>query len=477
MGEEKKEKEMTEKELLREMIDREKIIISSILFDANAKQYALSRPIRDDFFTNSQLRKMIQAFNALADVGIEPTENLIIDQLLIGKKNKNIEEDEVLKEKRLEFLLKFKRLKETVPQEGPEAIEAHLDVLKKNYLLKQYEQIAEKIKQEVKNKRVDILSDDVEKLKHYIENAFFELEHGKLDDEVKSMTLIEGVQYNIQKMKEALHQKENAETVTTGYPELDESFNGGYLKGTYNIIAGRPAMGKTVVMLNHAVEAAKAGAKVLFISIEMNLLQCFQRILSKISSVAGQKIQQPKFMSPKDWEQVRIAAKDVEEFYGENFWIDEVTELTPALLERKIKQYVKQNEIDIVFVDYAQIMLTNDGNEPKEQSDFAQISGALRRVSKAQNVAVVVGSQLSRGIESRPDKRPIMSDIRNSGAFEQDAARIMGLYRDEVYNKESDKPNILEMVILKDRFGKGDNKSIEFNYDLECQSIFSKSGS
>jgi replicative DNA helicase len=231
-------------------------------------------------------------------------------------------------------------------------------------------------------------------------------------------------------------------------------------------------MGKTVWMLNSAIETAKTGSKVLFISIEMNLYQCFQRILSKVSNVSAQKIQQPKQMTPKEWKMIEEAGNEISDIYEEKFWIEEVTELTPPQLERKIKHYKKVHDIDIVYVDYAQIMLTKEGNEPKDQADFAQISGALRRVAKAQNVAVVVGSQLSRDVEKRPDKRPVMADIRNSGAFEQDAAQVVGLYRDAVYNPETEKPNVLEFIVLKNRFGKG-SVTIEFNYDLDKQAIFS----
>jgi replicative DNA helicase len=118
-------------------------------------------------------------------------------------------------------------------------------------------------------------------------------------------------------------------------------------------------------------------------------------------------------------------------------------------------------------------MLTKEGDEPKESSDFAQISGGLRRASKNQNVAIIVGSQLNRDVEKRNDKKPIMADIRNSGAFEQDAARIIGLYRDEVYNEISEKPNVLELIFLKNRFGKN-GISLEYNYDLEKQAILAQ---
>lgn len=352
--------------------------------------------------------------------------------------------------------------------------ELNLNVLRQSLQLRTYVKVAEEIiKRAKKFDMIDPLSDDIKMLEHYIENAFYEMEGAGGSDEIKVMNLLEGVQYTLEKMKEMMKHEGNEERVTTGYPELDKNFAGGVMKGTYAIIAARPAMGKTVFMLNSAIEAAKKGANVLFISIEMNLLQCFQRVVSQVSGISADKIQQPKTMSTKDWEDLKKCSLDLAELYGEKMWIEEVLELTPAQLERKIKQAKKQHNIDAVYVDYAQIMLTKDGNEPKDQADFAQISSALRRVSKAQNVAIIVGSQLSRDVEKRDNKRPVMADIRNSGAFEQDAAVVVGLYRDEVYNKESETPNILEVIVLKNRFGKG-STTIEFNYDLDKQRIFSK---
>lgn len=455
------------------VIKRENTIIASVLFNTECKQRAISKEIKDDLFQTPENKKIMAAFNAIANVGMEPTESLIIDQLLIRSKDRH--DEEKIKKEKLVLSAAFQQLKEQVPPENPDAIELHLKVLRQSFTLKRYVQIAEEIiKRAKKHDMIDPLSEDIKKLEHYIENAFYEMEGVGGEHEIKVMSLIEGMHCAIQNMRKALTQEGNEERVSMGYPEIDDAFAGGVMKGTYVIIAARPAMGKTVFMLNAAIESAKKGAKVLFISIEMNLLQCFQRVVSKVSGVSSGKIQQPKTMTSEEWDMLQTSVSEVADVYGENMWIEEVLELTPAQLERKIKQYKKLHKIDMVYVDYAQIMLTKEGNEPKEQSDFAQISSALRRVSKAQHVGIVVGSQLSRDNEKRPDKRPMLSDIRNSGAFEQDAAQVIGLYRDEVYNKEeSISPNILEVIILKNRFGKG-AITIEFNYDLDKQSIFSK---
>jgi len=443
-----------------DLTQKEMVIISSILNNSECKDYAIHKKIDEQIFQDRLMKKIIQVFNGLSDSGIEPTESILLDQL--APKGG---------ESRTKAYLTIRKLREEFPPEAKEALEIHIGDLKKNYKLRQYESILQKATKMIEVQKETPLGINIEKIERYIEKALYDLDDETRDEESKVMDLPEGYHYLLQKMKEALTAVEE-ESVTSGYPELDAVLSGGFKKGTFSMIAARPGMGKTVVMLNMAIEAAKQGKKVLFLSLEMNLLQCFQRILSKLADVSGKKIQQPKTMGSADWKALEEAGKEIVELYEDKFWIEEIINLTVPQLEKKVKQYKKKHNVDIVFVDYAQIMLTKEGREPNEQSDFAQISGALRRASKMQNVAIVVGSQLNRKVEERTDKKPMMSDIRNSGAFEQDAAAIIGLYRDAVYNEETDKPNILEMILMKNRFGKA-NGTINFDYDLDKQAIYS----
>lgn len=448
--------------LKSEIVRKESIIISSILFNEESREIAINKEIPEDLIKNKHLKEILQTFNAYASVGREPTQKLIIERMAPNDAKKRTQLEQA-----------FQRLKEKFPPEEPDILKIHIKALRQHYLLKKYEKFLEEALSKVKDGEIDPFSDDFVQIKKFIEEGLYELQDEDITDEVKSMDLIEGFQYTMQKMKEALSSDEKSETVTSGYKEIDRVLSGGFTKGTFAIIAARPGMGKTVMMLNMAIEAAKQGAKVLFISIEMSLLQCFQRILCKIADVSTKKLQQPKQMRTEDWKALEKAGKEIVELYDNRFWIDEVTSLTVPQLERRVQQYKKKHDIDLVFVDYAQIMLTKTGNEPEKQEDFAQISSALRRTAKSQNVAVVVGSQLNRKVEERNDKRPIMADIRNSGAFEQDAAQILALYRDEVYNKEkSEKPRIIEVIFLKNRFGEA-AKTLDFNYDLDKQAILS----
>jgi replicative DNA helicase len=446
---------------LNEITQKEMIIISSILYDKDSNEYARYTKIPEQIFEDKLTKRVLTVFNGLSDSGIEPTYSILLDQIAPrGGKSKQ------------QFDLLLKQLKIDFPPEGKEAIQIHLQSIKKAYKLSQYEDIFKDAMKIIEKQKETPLAIDIERVEKFIEKSLYDLEDQIGEEETKVMNLQEGFEYLLQKMKEAMTAKEE-ESVTSGYAELDSVLSGGFKKGTFSMIAARPGMGKTVVMLNMAIEAAKQGKRVLFLSLEMNLLQCFQRILAKLADVSGKKIQQPNFMNPQDWEKMNKAGKDITDLYEETFWIEEIVNLTVPQMEKKVKLYKKKHNIDIVYVDYAQIMLTKEGKEPNEQSDFAQISGALRRASKSQNVAIVVGSQLNRKVEERPNKRPMMSDIRNSGAFEQDAGVIIGLYRDAVYNEETDTPNILEMIFVKNRFGKA-NGILKFDYDLDKQGIYSQ---
>lgn len=442
---------------------REHIALSSILFDTECRRWAVHTGVKVDVFQDSFAHATIKAFNGVSEDGTEPTEILLLDQLC----GKDMEE-------RTKWKTAFAKLKAEVPPEPKEALEKHIAVLQEAYIVKRYGEVARDLMHLVETHNPFELSEERSRIKTFVENAFFDIET-EGTSEIKQMSLSDGIDFTLQNMKETL-MNDTKETVSTGYEELDVALDGGFKKGTFAMIAARPGMGKTVWMLNSSVETSKTGAKVLFVSIEMSLLQCFQRLLAKLADLSSKKIQLPETMLADDWDKITKAAKEIIELHEGSYFVQEITEITIPQLERIIKHYRKLHDIDAVYVDYAQIMLTKDGNEPKDASDFAQISGGLRRASKNQNVAIIVGSQLNRDVEKRVDKKPMMADIRNSGAFEQDAAYIIGLYRDEVYNETSEKPNILELIFLKNRFGKN-GVSLEFNYDLERQAIFGQSSS
>lgn len=449
---------MYDKKILTE---REFIIFSSILNDKECLEWASYNEVDHNIFQSADINRLMRSFNAVSSDSTVPTVTLLLDQACGTDETDRIRMEGVIKQ-----------ITENFSPEPLDALKKHILFLTKSQTLASLKEGLLKVVEEINVHNPFEVEEELNKAKVNVENVLYNMTEDT--NEVTQMTLAEGVVLVQRTMKESLVSDES-DNVSSGYDDLDKALDGGMKKGTFCMVAGRPGMGKTVWMLNSALESSKRGNKILFISIEMSLLQCFQRLVSKISDISGSKIQLPHKMDDEDWEKLQKSCLEIASKSEQNFFVQEITAITVPQLERIIKYYKKKHDIDSVYIDYAQIMLTKDGQEPSDASDFAQISGGLRRASKNHHVSIVVGSQLNRNVEARTDKRPIMADIRNSGAFEQDAALILGLYRDEVYTKEeSEKPNTLEVIFLKNRFG-ANGITIDYTYDLSKQSIIQKS--
>ncbi|MFP3725700.1 DnaB-like helicase C-terminal domain-containing protein [Priestia filamentosa] len=434
----------------------EQKVVASILHNKQVGQYVIDNNLDYRFFPTYE--KIMKIFSSLANGTVEPTVELLITQLNLSTESEN------------ETLLSMlEGLKEEVVE--LEEVKVYLQMLKKQYKIRRYYDFATDLQHMIEKEKINPLDSEFDELDKEIDFRFSQLleEYSKTDR--IDMSVSQGYEHVLKNVEESLH-TENRQVIPTGYEEVDNVYNGGNLKGTYSIVAGRPAMGKTVYMLNECIESSKSGANNIFISIEMNQIQCFQRIIAKIAGIDSGKLQQPRNMTSSDWTKLRKAATDIVELLDGKLWIVEVTELNNQRMRRIIQEYKKKHDIDSVYVDYVQIMSTDKGNKPELESDYANISEGIRKTAKAENVSIIVGSQLSRSIESREDKRPKMSDLRNSGAFEQDAARVVGLYRDEYYNPETtEEPGILEYIILKNRFG-ASNTTVKFKYNIHQQDIF-----
>lgn len=443
---------------------RENIILSSVLFDKECRELAIQKNIDTGPIQDKRIRKIIDIFNGLCRSNIPPRLDMIVEQFYPK------DEDEAKRNKLLEDLMK---LRDSCPPVDIELFKQHLFFIKKHKSLEKLRKLL--------NQAIGMIDMEENNPSYDKNNETFDFLSGQFDElikdftleESKSLNLSEGLVGLIDKIRKEKANPTISETVCTGYDPIDEVLSGGFRKGVFSLICARPAMGKTVFMLNLAIEAAKKGAKVLFISIEMDLTQCLQRVLSKVSNVKMKKILQPEQLTDGDIQELDAAAKEASKVYGKNLFIEEVTSINAPQLESKIKFYQKQFGVELVFVDYIQIMKTRNNNTPKEVSDFSEISYDLRELTKATKVALVLGAQLGRDVEKREDKHPMDADLKNSGSFEQDAGAIIHLYRDVVYNKETEDKNILEVIIGKNRFGPG-NITIKLPYDYGRQSIYQK---
>ena len=236
--------------------------------------------------------------------------------------------------------------------------------------------------------------------------------------------------------------------ISTGLKDLDRKING-LNKSDLVLIAARPGMGKTSIALNIALHAAKhTGKTVVFFSLEMSREQLAMRLISNESFVDNQKLVTGR-LTEDEWGKISLASSALSQT---DLRVDDNPSITVAEMSAKCRRL---DNLGLVLIDYLQLMTAAEAGRRAENrvTVVSEISRALKIMAKELDVPVVCLSQLSRANESRPDKRPILSDLRESGAIEQDADEVMFLYRDDYYNENSEEKNVAECIVAKNRHG------------------------
>ena len=240
----------------------------------------------------------------------------------------------------------------------------------------------------------------------------------------------------------------NLTGVPSGFYDLDNLLSG-FQKNDLIVLAGRPSMGKTALALNFARNCAiENNFKVGFFSLEMSSHQLVERLMTSEAKIDSHLVRTGKL--PKhDWKKLSEAASILSE---SSIFIDDSADLNILELRAKARQLKAEKDIDIIFVDYIQL-LNAPNKESSRQQEISYISRSLKALAKELNVPVVALSQLSRAVESRSDHRPIMSDLRESGAIEQDADVVLFVYRKFVYSKNEEDEGLGEIILSKHRNG------------------------
>lgn len=235
--------------------------------------------------------------------------------------------------------------------------------------------------------------------------------------------------------------------IASGYSVLDQ-MTSGFQKGDMVVLAGRPSMGKTIIGLNVAAHAAANGLSVGVFSLEMSAEQLTLRLLTSESAIAHQSIRNATITSDEWVELTNVAARLAES----KIFIDDTAGLDIMALRAKARKLKAQHGVDFIVIDYLQLLHSGKRHENRHQ-EVSEISRALKALAKELEVPILALSQLSRGVDSRMDKRPMLSDLRESGAIEQDADVIMFIYRDIVYNPDTENPAAAELIVGKQRNG------------------------
>jgi len=291
--------------------------------------------------------------------------------------------------------------------------------------------------------------DDVDVIIDEAEKTIFEVAQRK---KVSAFQSIKDVLVETYDNIELLHnRKGNITGIPTGFLELDR-MTAGFQRNDLIIVAARPSVGKTAFALNIAQNVAtKTDENVAIFSLEMGARQLVMRMLCSEGNIDAQKLRTGA-LEEQDWQKLAMAMGSLS---NAGIYIDDTPAVRVNEIRAKCRRLQKEKGLGMIIVDYLQLVQGSSslGRNENRQQEVSEISRSLKALARELEVPVIALSQLSRGVESRQDKRPMMSDIRESGSIEQDADIVAFLYRDDYYDKESEKQNTIEIIISKQRNG------------------------
>jgi len=323
-------------------------------------------------------------------------------------------------------------------------ITAYADIVRKRSILRQLITATANINDTVFNPQ----GKSSEQILETAEQIVFEI----AEQEDKGRKTYQNINYYTDKVMERIQSLAESDSpitgVPTGYHDLDFK-TAGFQPSDLIIIAGRPSMGKTALAVNIAENAAiKDKHCVAIFSMEMPAEQLTMRMVASLANIDQHKVRTGK-LDGDDWERFRSTVGMLQDT---KMFIDDTPALTPAELRARCRRISREHGLDLVVVDYLQLMQVPSTSENRA-TEISEISRSLKAMAKELNIPVIALSQLNRSLESRQDKRPVMSDLRESGAIEQDADVIIFIYREEVYDKETDNKGMAEIIISKQRNG------------------------
>lgn len=256
------------------------------------------------------------------------------------------------------------------------------------------------------------------------------------------------VEVTLDKITKLYENKAGLTGLPTGFRDLDR-MTSGLQPSDLILVAARPSMGKTAFTLNIAQNVGVRQHKtVAFFSLEMSQEQLVQRLLCQIAHIDSQKLRTGQLNSDEEWTRLTDAC---DKLYESPIYIDDTPGISVAEMRSKARRLKSEHGLDLIIVDYLQLM--QGRNAESRQQEISEISRSLKALARELKVPLIALSQLSRGVESRQDKRPMLSDLRESGALEQDADIVSFLYREDYYDKETENQHITEVILAKHRNG------------------------
>ena len=416
------------KRVLPHSVEAEQSVIGSMLMDREAIISASEIITADDFYQHQygvMFESMVELFN----------EGKPVD--LVTLQNRLKEKDVPPEVSSLEFV---RDIMATVPTSVN--VKSYANIVREKAVLRRLIRVNEEIANTCyagKEKLEDILA--------HTEKAIFDLLQSRNSGE---FVPIRQVALNVlEKIETASRSGGTVTGIPTGFIDLDYKTSG-MQPSDLVLLAARPSMGKTVFVLNLVdYIAVRKGLPCMVFSLEMSKEQLVNRMLAMESNVDSQKLRTGS-LTDADWDAV---VEGIGIIGNSKLIIDDTPGISITELRSKCRKMKLEYGLQMIIIDYLQLMTGSGKTSDNRQQEISEISRSLKALAREMNAPVIALSQLSRACETRQDHRPMLSDLRESGAIEQDADVVMFLYRDDYYNKDTDKPNVAEVIIAKQRNG------------------------
>lgn len=416
------------KRIMPNSLEAEQSVVGSMIMDKDAIVTAMEMLLKEDFY-HQQYGIIFDSMVELYSAG-QPVD-------LVTLQNKLKERDVPQEVSSLAFVGELVR---AVPTSAN--IKYYCNIVKENSMKRKLIRVTEDIENECYAGR-----ESLESIFDKTEHDVFALLSSRSGGDFVPISQV--VMNALEKIERASKQSGTVTGIPTGFIDLDYR-TAGMQPSDLILIAARPSMGKTAFVLNIAQYVAFHENKACAIfSLEMSKEQLVNRLFSLEARVDAQVLRTGN-LSDADWEKLVEGAGIIA---GSKLIIDDTPGISISELRSKCRKYKLEVGLDIIIIDYLQLMSGSGRNSDSRQQEISDISRSLKALARELNVPVVALSQLSRAVEQRPDHRPMLSDLRESGAIEQDADVVMFIYRDDYYNKDTDLKGISEIIIAKQRNG------------------------
>lgn len=409
-------------------IEAEQSVIGSMIVDKTSIAEAMEVLKADDFYKDAH--KVI--FNAILDLYQKDT---AVDIITLTEHLKSTDKLEAAG-----GITYISELSGSVISTAN--VQSYIKIVSDKSILRKLIRSSTKIIEESYNNQ-----DDVLKAIDLAEKEIFSLSNSKNTSDFEPMSVV--LERGFLEIERLFNNKGETTGVPSGFRELDMKTSG-FQKGDMVLIAARPSMGKTTFALNLAEHAAlRSGKSVAIFSLEMSKEQLAYKLLCSQAHVDMLRLRTGN-LDDKDWENIAKASGPLA---SAKIFIDDTAGMSVMEMRSKCRRLKIEQGIDLILIDYLQLMSGSKGGSDSRQQEVSEISRSIKALAKEMQCPVIALSQLSRAPEQRTDHRPMLSDLRESGSIEQDADLVMFLYRDEYYDKETEDKNVAECIIAKQRNG------------------------